>query len=435
VTQAITETEEIAQLRTVIDGFLQERLQAKLEKAKDEEKRQKLIEDFKLENWIPDAARRVGQIQQITHALKYIHPDAKGTNLNSPGNVDAGELAIGTHTLAGEIAQDVVGNAAALDVYKFLRLEVQEKSLLARAIEADSALRQVLPSDDEQKQTWMEAFAGLVESKGEPASHKLAKQLYWPIGEDEFHLLAPMFPTSLVHHVWQTVRDDRFSEEAKAARDARREGKAHPHGYHEYPRIVIQQFGGTKPQNISQLNSERYGENYLLRSCPPDWVSEPVKPPLRVESVFDGWFGRRPEVKAAVRELRNFLYSLREDQNNFEIRNKRIELVNRIIEELLQFAAQLREIDSHWTALDECHLNMDEQCWFNPVRAESDEAFAKTYTWGDWKEAVCKRFANWLNGQLIKKKNSLPLSRDEAAKWERDLDKVLSMLRLEVEYD
>jgi len=426
-------------LRAVINEFLQARLQAKLDKLKegDEEKRQKLLEEHKPENWIPDAARRVGQIQQITHALKYIHPDAKGTSLSAPGNAEAGELLIGTHTVAEHHSPDVVGNAAALDVYKFLRLECEGKTLLSRALENDAALQHAFSADNDQAQAWMEAFAALTESKGEPSSHKLAKQLYWPLDAREYHLLAPLFPTSLVHHVWKTVREDRFSEEAKAAREARRNKETHPQGYSEYPGIVIQKFGGTKPQNISQLNSERYGENYLLKSCPPEWISNPLKLPLKVNSVFDGWFGRRPRVRELVRVLSDFLYSMKDKSvNNVHIRNKREELVGYIVDEMLLFAATLRDVEEPWTQQADCKLNMDEQCWFNPARAEADPEFSKTYTWGDWKQAVCERFANWLNAQLLRKKKPLPFGEDEAKQWQTDLDKALSMLRLEVsEYE
>jgi len=427
-------TSEVEQLQTTIQNFLQERLQPKLDKLKEDEieKRQQLIEAYKPENWIPDAARRAGQIQQITHALKYVHPDAKGTNLNSQGNTEAGELLIGTHTLAGQAGPDVVGNAAALDVYKFLRLEVNGKNLLSRAIENDPELQQAFSANDVQATEWMSAFASVINSKSGVASHKLAKQLFWPMEDGNYHLLSPLFPSSLVHEVWGTIRQDRFSEEAKAAREARRADKEHHHGYCEYPMMVIQQFGGTKPQNISQLNSERYGENYLLPSLPPQWNSEPIKPPLRVESVFDGWFGRRPRVRELVRILRDFLYSLREEDNNMRIRKKRIELVGYIVDEMLLFAAELQELEGSWTLLEECCLNMDEQCWFNPARAETDPYFSATYTWGDWNEAVCKRFANWLNAQLLRQKKALPFGEDEAGRWEADLDKALGMLRMEV---
>lgn len=425
--------ESVAQIRSVIVGFLQERLQPKLDKLKedDEAERQKLVEAYLPENWIPDAARRVGQIQQVTHALKYIHPDAKGTNLNVMGNPHSGELLVGTHTVPEQCPPDVVGNAAALDVYKFLRLEVDGESLLARAIGADPAMQAALSANGELASAWMESFATLAESSGAPTSHKLAKQLYWPLGGGQYHLLAPLFPTAMVHHVWSTIREDRFSEQAKAARDARRNYQAHPHGYREYPNVVIQKFGGTKPQNISQLNSERYGENLLLCSVPPSWQSDQIKPPMRVDSVFDGWFGRRPRVKELMRILREFLYRV-QDVNNMHVRNKRIELVSYIVDELLSFAAELRDLDESWTLQTECKLNINEQCWLNPYRTHEDEELREKYVRGDWKEAVCKRFANWLNAGLSDPKNPLPFGDAEAAHWQSDLDKALRMLRLEV---
>ncbi len=425
---------QVVQIKAVIDKFLkEERLQPKLDKLKEgeDEKRLQLLEVYQAENWIADAARRVGQIQQITHALKYIHPDAKGTNLSKPGNSKAGDLLIGTHTPA-ECPPDVVGNAAALDVYKFLRLKVEGKTLLTRATSDDPSLQAAFSANSEQAKEWMAAFANITNSKGEPASHKLAKQLYWSLGDNKYHLLAPLFPTSLVHRIWNTIREDRFSEDAKIAREARRSNKAHPHGYREYPNLVIQKYGGTKPQNISQLNSERYGENYLLPSCPPTWKSEPIRPPLNVDSVFDGWFGRRKRVRELIRSLRDYLYSV-QNRNNIDIRNKRAELVAYIIDEMLLFAAELQDLDENWTMHEACRLNMDEQCWFDPRRAETDEIFSTTYNRGDWKEAVCKRFANWLNARLSDTKKPLPFGEGEAGHWQSDLEKELKMLRREVD--
>jgi CRISPR-associated protein Csy1 len=428
------ETEEqhdlsVAQIREAVNSFLQERLQPKLDKLKegDEENRQKLLEAHHAPNWIADAAHRVGQIQQVTHALKYIHPEAKGTNLNSPGNPDVDELLIGTHTSPDHCPPDVVGNAAALDVYKFLRLEVDGKTLLSRAAERDPSLKAVFSSDDEEALDWMESFATLAESKGIPSSHKMAKQFYWPLGEGTYHLLAPLFPTSLVHHIWSSIREDRFSEEAKAAREARRKVEAYVHGYREYPNVVVQQFGGTKPQNISQLNSERYGENYLLPSLPPVWRNEPVKAPLRAESVFDGWFGRRSRVRDLVRTLRGFLYSVENVEGNIRIRNKRKELVGYLIDELLLFSAELHGLEHSWSLREECKLNIDERCWLDPGRATTDEEFAAIYSRGDWIDSVGGRFSNWLNSRLVDAKKPLPFGEAEAREWKTELTDMLQM--------
>src|SRR5690606_4276445 len=116
----------------------------------------------------------------------------------------------------------------------------------------------------------------------------------------------------------RVMREDRFGEAAKAARKARREGRASPHGYREYPNLAIRKFGGTKPQNISQLNSERHGENWLLPSLPPSWQMPEVRPPWGMESVFEGSFGRQRQIRRLTKELKAFLE--RVSHNNLSIR-------------------------------------------------------------------------------------------------------------------
>ena len=189
------------QIRQAIAAFLQDRLKPKLDKLKEEDHdaRQKLLDAHDPQTWIADAARRVSQIQQVTHSLKFIHPNARGSNLSSLGNLHAGELTVGSHALADRLPFDVVGNAAALDVYKFLRLQVDGQSVLDRAIAQDPALAAALSDDANLAREWMAAFATLPEPNGPPATHKLAKQLYWPLGNGGYHLLAPLFPTALVH--------------------------------------------------------------------------------------------------------------------------------------------------------------------------------------------------------------------------------------------
>ncbi|MFM9785779.1 type I-F CRISPR-associated protein Csy1, partial [Streptomyces scabiei] len=85
-------------------------------------------------------------------------------------------------------------------------------------------------------------------------SHKLAKQVYFPVGND-YHLLCPLFATSLAQVLHEKLVASRFGEEAKAARDAHKAGKWHPQPDVRYPDMAEMHFGGTKPQNISALNS------------------------------------------------------------------------------------------------------------------------------------------------------------------------------------
>lgn len=420
-------------ISAAIREFLRERLQAKLDKLKDgeDDQRQALIAAHETDTWIADAARRVSQIQQVTHAIKFSHPDAKGSSLSSTGNAQAGDLAIGSHSIPmARLSPDVVGNAAALDVYKFLRLCINGRSLLERATTGDPALKAALSANPEHADAWIAAFAGLSAPSQPPATHRLAKQVYWPLDEGQYRLLAPLFPSAMIHTLWGQLAQDRFSPEAKAARTARWEKRDHPEGYREYPDLAVQNFGGTKPQNVSQLNSERRGENWLLPSLPPNWQSPPIHPPWFADSIFDRAFGRRPAVSRLTGELRAFLRRVAKRDSNRSMRDQRAELVGAICDELLQLAAELQTLDPGWTQDERCRLNEAECCWLDPGRAFQDHAFAARRRHGHWQDRVCNLFAHWLNAKL--ETQDTHMGQDEARAWQRVLDAELRLIRLEL---
>lgn len=424
-----------ARIRRAIHQFLEERRDAKLKPIRQEEtqKRQEIQEKFRPVPWIRDGARRASQIQQATHAPKFTHPDAKGTSLNVAGNPAAGEDTVGSHTIAHDYTPDVVGNAAALDVYAFLRITVDNAPLLDWALAQDPALSEAFTAetgDPDEARQWIDAFTSLTEANCTPQTHTLAKQIYWPLDEGGYHLLAPLYPTSLVHTVHSRIRDDRFEESNKVARQARRDGKPYPHGYRDYPNLVIQKFGGTKPQNISQLNNQRNGESYLLASVPPEWHSQGIRPPLGVENIFRSRFGRLRSVRALIDDIRGYLKRV-QGLDNWRVRRGRQQRVDAVIDELVQFAAQLHELEPGWTARPECRLPEAEQCWLDPGRIAIEPTFAAMCQATDWRETIITRFANWLNNQLTD--DRLLMSESEQKEWRRVLDQALPHLRTELE--
>lgn len=415
---AIAPSPDASALRACIHSFIDSRLQDKLDKLKadEHEQRAKLLEEHRPAVWLESAAKRVSQIQLATHTLKPIHPDARGSNLHVRSSEP--ELAgLVSSRILQSPDDDVVGNAAALDVYKLLKIEHAGQSLLQRVLTDDPQVAAALSDDPAQGAAWQAAFAGIVASKGEPASHTLARQLYFPLDDGSYHLLAPLFPTSLTHRLQRTLRNDRFGDAAKAAREARKDGASWPHGYCEYPDMAIQKFGGTKPQNISQLNSERYGENWLLAALPPQWQSADVRLPLGVSSVFDRAFGGQRQVRELTSGLREFLQGT--ERTNVHIRGKRAALVAAICDELLQYAAHLQALEPGWSERDDCLLHPAERRWLDPRHPQ--EAVP------DWQEQVSHRFGNWLNHVLSSDK--LRLDEDAHAQWKSDLHGELRLLR------
>lgn len=430
--------QEVAALRGLVEGFIQERLQLKLDKLKDDDaeaaaKRFDLQQTHAREVWLADAAKRVAQIQLASHTLKAIHPDARGTNLYVDTSVCTDAHLLGTHSLQSQRADDVVGNAAALDVFKFLKLQHQGQSVLARLTQQDSATLSALSDDAAQAMQWAQAFAAIVEGQGSAASHTLAKQLYFPLTDGGYHLLAPLFPTALVHGVHLRLQEERFSDAAKAARSAKRSQQVHPHGFCDYPDMAVRNMGGSKPQNISQLNSERGGANHLLASVPPVWKDQGLQAPLRVASVFDkrSVIGRDRTVYFIAKALRPFLVSVVDVDNNKPIRDKRAELVQAIIDRVLDIATAVQCLPAGWSAQPGCKLSWAQKQWLDvdalqaaqEAHAQSQDSSLAPPETTEWRERVAEDFARWLNATISTPKT--PMGDAEFVEWKHAFLEVL----------
>ena len=414
--------------RAAISAFLQERLQAKLDKLKpDDPQRDEVIASFAHDVWLACAAKRVEQIQAVTHSLKPIHADARGTNLYVEPRTLLPLAELGSHALGERFVGDVVGNAAALDVYKLLKLEVNGRSLLTALLAQDADALAALHTDPAQAQALRDAFVSLTQPRAEgPSSHTLAKQLYWLTGTDacddaHYTLLAPLYATSLAHAVHAQVQEDRFGEANKAARQARRERKVHDGVFHDYPGLAVQNMGGTKPQNISQLNSERRGMNYLLSSLPPKWKVNAQRFPTHADSVFTRYFDSRPLVRQTVKTLRRYLESNPNPVK--DTRDHRKELVDMLVDEMVNMAAELQHaLPPGWTLDDPrfSALNEDEQTWLDALRAElpEEDDFANRWLAMEWPDAIGTRFGNWLNARL---EGKLSFSDIEFRAWKKEL--------------
>ena len=422
------ETGGKAGYRAAISAFLQERLQAKLDKLKpDDPQRDEVIASFAHDVWLTSAAKRVEQIQAVTHSLKPIHPDARGTNLYVEPRTLPPLAELGSHALGERFVGDVVGNAAALDVYKLLKLEVNGRSLLTALLAQDADALAALHTDPAQAQALRDAFVSLTQPRAEgPSSHTLAKQLYWLTGTDacddaHYTLLAPLYATSLAHAVHAQVQEDRFGEANKAARQARRERKVHDGVFHDYPGLAVQNMGGPQPQNISQLNSERRGMNYLLSSLPPKWKVNAQRFPTHADSVFTRYFDSRPLVRQTVKTLRRYLESNPNPVK--DTRDHRKELVDMLVDEMVNMAAELQHaLPPGWTLDDPrfSALNEDEQTWLDALRAElpEEDDFANRWLAMEWPDAIGTRFGNWLNARL---EGKLSFSDIEFRAWKKEL--------------
>ena len=212
----------------------------------------KKITDFSRQQWLTDAAGRAKQLSLTTHPFAFTHP---GARKNRDGKVRAvlaevkkkndGFLRSGNVV----VPPDAEGNAAALEIYTFLMLKMQDgKTLLAHLCEESELAKTILSGKDyrELRAGFLQIFSG----SGIPATHAKIKQVFFPVPDKKckagYHLLSVLTPSGLLSELYR-----RFGIP----------------GVFSGPSVVIH-IGGSKPQNISALNMRNKGKACLLLSVP-----------------------------------------------------------------------------------------------------------------------------------------------------------------------
>ena len=448
VTQ-IPDPQEVAALRGLVDGFIQERLQPKLDAIKDDDvdaqaKRDALAKNYERQSWLQKAAKDCEYLLLATHPEKGSHSAIKDSlSINLEKAFCDSPWLVGTHLLLSSVKVDVaVKNAAALYVWDFLQSSYAEKTLLQRMINREETLLAALSHDQDLAKKFADQFASIHERKREIASHTLAKQLYFPLADDGYHLLAPLFPTQLTHRVYKTMEEHRYSESTNTAREAYRARKKHDFGYLEFPQMVVRYLGGNQPQNVSALNAKRRvdkrgGANYLLASVPPAWKNKGTQPPMRVPSVFDkhGAIGHDRAVYRMIEKLKKFLSSVADVDNNMHIRDKRAELVQAIIDRVLDIATELQCLNGGWSAEPTCKLSWVQKQWLDSDALEAAQAAHETQAAAmdaaevavpkatEWRDTVAEDFARWLNATLSTDK--IRMGDAEFVEWKHTFLEVL----------
>ncbi len=383
---------------------------------------------------ILEKGSKANSVAIATHIGKGVHPDLHikhTTNLAVCFDALAKLEEVGSHVLNSQASlADTTGNgainAAAYELYLLLDCKVEGATLGALLQSEDPDAVRALNHDPAEAEKLAEDIVFLMESKcAKPATHALGKQIYWlsgtnPASDSDYCLLAPLYPASLVHQAYLQIHPTRYGLKNLAARKARRDGKAHECAYEEYRDWALQKMGGTKPQNISHLNSERRGDNYLLSSLPPPaWKVNLRYLPAHSSSAFERAFGARTAVRGTVKAFLAFL--LTEPEANRHTRQKVDDFVDCLVDEVVIYAGELQSQPAGWS-LDERYddLALPEKLWLDPERADMPQEieFAQHWHRKEWPAQVGKRFAHWLNAQL---QGKLPVGDTESREWQRVL--------------
>ncbi|WP_222863084.1 type I-F CRISPR-associated protein Csy1 [Marinomonas sp. IMCC 4694] len=368
-------------------AWLKKNLSASMSELEVTEKEQECESVFALKNWLPNAAKRAGQMSISTHPSKFSHPSTGVGEKNkknytfvtpiifygrkkSDGFLRTGNVAV---------AADALGNAAALDVYKFLTLITDDGQSVLQHLEQDSELAQVLltfPNADEEHsyQTVKQGFLAMSANDDEVITNSKIKQVYFPIakqhGETTYHQLSLLTASGIIFELRQRLDKMRFGEEIKRARDKRKSNEYH-NGFREIYDLTTIGYGGTKPRNISVLNNQNGGKAHLLMSVPPALKNRDTHFP-KVD------FFQQSVHYFQCRALFHQLHTLyKRDDNNMHIRADRDELYQQIIDHLIEKMWQVRAVASEQYIDSASQLSKAQTTWLCPqgetLREMSDD--------------------------------------------------------------
>ena len=373
-------------LDPAIENFLSERRATKIKKNlkpghNDEEKQSvelEAAEFFRLSNWLPDAAKRAGWLSMLTHPGKFTHPSAKtsaviaGARPSPDGFLRSGNA---------DADLDVLGNAAALDVYKFLSLTLADGQTVLAHLEQNSAAIQTQFKLPEALFTALQqGLLTIKQTSGIAKTSEKIKQVYFPV-DGGYHLLSLLSPSGLMFKLKERINVMRFSDQAKQAREDRRHQVHNEHGFDELYNLAVIGFGGTKPQNISVLNSQNGGTAYLLPSLPPQFEVRAIQPPKTGFFKDSLYFKHYQDSFKALHRL------LAVNHNNIDIRDGRDYWIESIVEQVIEKVWQLRQLDIGWS--ETTNLPPAEKIWLDAAYLEQRE------NEDDWLDDIIRSLTDW----------------------------------------
>lgn len=388
-------------LDPAIDVFLSERKEAWLKKKittsmlehEIKETEQESEQLFSLNDWLPNAAKRAGQISMSTHPCTFSHPSARKNKngyvssvLSNIEHMNDGLLKTGNV----KAATDALGNAAALDVYKFLTLNMADGNALLTHIQQDTELaRSLLTIKSESYENLKKGFLAMVESASESITSSKIKQVYFPV-EDDYHQLSLLTNSGIVYELRSRLDKLRFSEEVKILRDKKRKNEFSVQGYGEIYGLTTIGYGGTKPQNISVLNNQNGGKAHLLSSLPPSIEKRHIHFP---KSDFFVESFKQYEVADTFKALHK-LFQV--DHNNINIRAARDRYLQQVMDLIIEKMWAVRTVSQNQYHQESSNLSSHQKTWLHSNFVEQRERDEQ------WLDKLVHEISRWLSRRYEK---------------------------------
>ncbi|WP_286272207.1 type I-F CRISPR-associated protein Csy1 [Thalassotalea hakodatensis] len=369
------------------ETWLKKNIKAAMQEHEIAEMEQLCEQQFSLNEWLPNAAKRAGQISMSTHPCTFSHPSARKNKngyvssvLAEIDKVEDGYLKTGNVS----VATDALGNAAALDVYKFLTLIMEDGENLLTHIQQETDLaKALLTTKTANYQDLRSGFLAMVEGATESITSSKIKQVYFPV-DDDYHQLSLLTNSGMVYQLRSRLDKLRFSDEVKERRDKKRKNEFSEQGFSEIYGLTTIGYGGTKPQNISVLNNQNGGKAHLLSSLPPSIEKRSIHFP---RSDFFTESFKKYEYADNFKALHKLFQT---DYNNIKLRDARDRNLQQIIDLLIEKMWSVRAVSQAQFHADTSSLSSVQMTWLHDDFADEREKSEQ------WLNLLITEISTWL---------------------------------------
>ena len=387
------------------EDFLQAKINSKLRGKKnefDEEARLKVrLENqveadtkYNIEVWLDNIIRKV-KPNVTTHPAKFTNAkiDTDTSQIFLGHYVNDGYIKTGNVHLKNKV--DVSGNSATntivYELYDLLDQDVgNHQKLIHKFEENNESLIQFFEKNKADfeyiKEKCLKVYYG---EKSIPETHSSTRQVYFPINNNEYHLLSVKTASMLMYEVKNRIDDMNIWVDGQHARSFKKDNKFLEGGFSEVFDITEIGFSNgdfIKMGNYSLLNVKNKGIAYLLSSCPPILEKRKVRLP-RTDFFVQCLY--RKNYQDSFVQLHKFMQL---DLNNIDIRTAIRNILQFVIDQVILQGLKIREYYSEGWSQQEYYANLPklQRIWLDEMYAEQRENDS------EWRNELSEDIARWI---------------------------------------
>lgn len=386
-------------LHPIIKDYVSLKAKDKLEKKYKESKENDIVSryenfdsnvDAECKAWIIEMSKQANQRVFSTHIPKFIHPDIKQfTNILVIPNKDNDG-----YIRTGNVPQfmDSFGNAAAMPATDLMSLEIDNIPLYEHLRKETDVAKELIAFLGEEGTTVRKNFMKMLSPCNLSSTDSRARQVFFPTNDkDEYHIITPLMSSPVLYQTNRILNENRKyinnpknsdARTPQKARDFEKNNKYLEGGYWTLSDTVNINYGGTKPQNISNFNNQ-VKTIKLLKSLPPQLRYRKIRIPIN--SFFTDSVYIKTDRYSTLFVSLDTIYN--NDRNNFEVKNLRDKLMFSLLEEIAIDIKTVRfEISQNYGDYKGA-LDLAEY-----IMLYEDE---KRYESNEWLLEISEKFARW----------------------------------------